>query len=314
MRMVPMSRWSRARRVDSTRAAAPTLVAVLALAGCAGTAPNDGPAAGPEVLASVYPLQYAVERVGGTSVDVRLLTPPGAEPHVLELSPAQVRTVGEADLVVYVSGFQAAVDQAVAARRPAHVVDAVDSGVVDRPAAETGDHAGGAIDPHFWLDPTRLAVVGTEIADELAAIDPDHAGDYARGAAELTAELDALDQEFEDGLARCESDVIVTTHAAFGYLTDRYGLEQVSIAGIEPETEPSPARLREVARAVEDTGVTTIFTEVLVSPKVADVLAGDHGLGTAVLDPLGGQTDQADDYVDVMRSNLETLRAALRCA
>ncbi len=309
-----MSTWSRSRRVHAGRVVAPAaLVAAVALAGCAGPSSDGGTDAGLQVLASVYPVQFAAQRVGGPLVDVRLLTPPGAEPHALELSPAQVRTVGEADLVVYVSGFQAAVDQAVAARRPPHVVDAVASGVVDRPADDTDAHAAGTIDPHFWLDPTRLAVVGAQIADELAAIDPEHAGDYARGAAELAADLDGVDQEFADGLASCQSDVIVTTHAAFGYLADRYGLEQVSIAGIEPETEPSPARLREVARAVEDTGVTTIFTEVLVSTKVADVLAADLGLATAVLDPLGGQSDPAQDYLDVMRSNLDTLEAALRC-
>ena len=302
-----------------------TLLASLALTACAPAASTTGKQT---VLASFYPLAFVAERVGGDLVDVDLLTPPGAEPHDVELSPAQVRGVGEADLVVYLSGFQAAVDQAITARAPEHVVDAADAGVLhddeDAGLAEEDGHDDEAedadhdheFDPHFWLDPTRLTAVAGHVADALGAIDPENATTYEDAATALAGELQQLDADFVTGLATCETSAFVTTHAAFGYLAERYGLEQIAISGIEPSTEPSPARLREVADALAGRDVTTIFTETLVSPKVAQVLAADLGMATDVLDPIGGLADvDADvDYLSIMRANLEALRTAMRCA
>ncbi|HWS59174.1 MAG TPA: metal ABC transporter substrate-binding protein, partial [Actinotalea sp.] len=239
-----------------------------------------------------------------------------------ELSPRQVREVGQAQLVVYLSGFQPAVDDAVAARAPENVVDAARTPAVAEHmarAAEAGPtgpdaHDHDAVDPHFWLDPTLLAAVATDVADALAEVDPDNAGAYAAGAEDLIADLTALDGELADGLARCERSVVVTAHAAFGYLTERYGLEQVPISGLDPEAEPSPARLRDIRDVVESEGVTTVFTEVLVSPQVAQTLADDLGITTAVLDPVESQADPQVDYRGAMEQNLEALRSALGCA
>jgi zinc transport system substrate-binding protein len=294
------------------------LVGALALAGCAADPDGpdpDGPGAdraAVQVLASFYPLQYAAEQVGSDLVEVASLTPPGAEPHDVELSPRQLRSVGDADVVVYLSGFQPAVDEAVAARNPVHVVDAAATPQVTAQMAADAHHAGR--DPHFWLDPTLLAAVGQQIAQTLAEADPEHAEQYRAGAEALAADLDDLDRSFTTGLADCQGDVIVTSHAAFGYLTERYGLEQVGIAGLEPETEPSPARLREIGAIVAEHSVTTIFTEALINPKVAETLAGDLGVRTAVLDPVESQTDPATDYRGAMDANLAALREALQCA
>jgi zinc transport system substrate-binding protein len=207
--------------------------------------------------------------------------------------------------VVYLSGFQNAVDEGVESRAPEHVVDAAG-------AAEL------TTDPHFWLDPSRLAAVGQAVADELAAVDPEHADEYAAGALRLGEQLDDLDQEFADGLAACQGATLVTSHAAFGYLADRYALEQVGITELDPEVEPSPARLREIGDVVEARGVTTLFSETLVSPKVTETLASDLGVRTAVLDPLEGLSEDAsaagDDYLSVMRANLVQLEEGLVCA
>jgi zinc transport system substrate-binding protein len=295
------------------------------------------------VLASFYPLQYVTEQIGGDLVTVDNLTPPAAEPHDLELSPAQVREIGTADLVVYLSGFQNAVDEGVEARAPEHVIDAADAaGLVEHAEEaeeEHADHAGeteeehaehaehadehadehdhGATDPHFWLDPSKLATVGQAVADELAAVDPEHADEYAAGAQRLGQQLDELDQEFADGLAACQGATLVTSHAAFGYLADRYSLEQVGISELDPEVEPSPARLREIGDIVEQRGVETLYSETLVSPKVTETLADDLGVRTAVLDPLEGLSEDAtaagDDYVSVMRANLAELEEGLVC-
>lgn len=314
------------------------LVATATLAGCstqsAGGSSDESD--GVTVLASFYPLQYVAQQIGGDLVTVDNLTPPAAEPHDLELSPAQVREVGTADLVVYLSGFQNAVDEAIEARAPEHVVDAADAaGLVEHAEEAEEEHAGeteeehaehaeegdehghGATDPHFWLDPSRLAAVGKVVADELAAADPEHADEYAAGAQRLGQQLDELDQEFADGLAACQGATLVTSHAAFGYLADRYALEQVGISELDPEVEPSPARLREIGDIVEERGIKTLYSETLVSPKVTETLASDLGVNTAVLDPLEGLSEEAtaagDDYVTVMQANLAALEEGLVC-
>ncbi|MEX5256958.1 metal ABC transporter substrate-binding protein [Kocuria arenosa] len=328
-----------------------SLAAALALASCASgsadpSAAGEGSGEALSVQASFYPLQYVAERVGGDLVEVESLTPAGAEPHDLELSPAAVDGLRTADAVVYLSGFQPAVDDAVAQAAPEHALDAVHAGVEGEQAHSAEEHgsaeesqaeeahgdappageqqAGGASgddghghggeDPHFWLDPDRLAAVATEVAHELAEVDPDNAAAYESNAEQLTTELAALDEEFTEGLATCERKTIVVSHDAYGYLADKYDLEQVSIAGLDPDTEPSPARLAEIGEVVEAEGVTTVFSESLVNPKVAETLAAEHGIETAVLDPVEGQTDENADYQQVMRNNLEVLRTALDCA
>ncbi|GAA3209227.1 metal ABC transporter substrate-binding protein [Oerskovia jenensis] len=337
------------RRLLRSRAALATsvaLAATLTLAACGSGGASGGGGSGDsdtlDVLASFYPLQFVAERVGGDRVSVSNLTPPAAEPHDLELSPAQARSIGTADLVVYQSGFQAAVDEAVEARDPAHLVDATEAaGLEEHPGESTTstgtaaedehaapdghaddshaddghDHSSaGGLDPHFWLDPTRLVPVAEQVAAELTAVDPAGADEYAANLTALTADLTALDAEYEAGLASCASPYLVTSHEAFGYLAERYGLEQIGITGIDPEAEPSPARLREVADIIRDHGVTTIFFETLTSPKVTQTLAQDVGVQAQVLDPLEGLSKDGTDYLGVMRTNLEALRTGLTCA
>jgi zinc transport system substrate-binding protein len=156
------------------------------------------------------------------------------------------------------------------------------------------------------------------VADALGEADPEHARAYRRNAARFDAELRALDRDFHEGLAGCSSRVVVTAHDAFGWLADRYDLEEHGVAGLEPDAEPDPDRLADLADLAQREGVTTVFTETLVSPRVARTLAREAGgLRTAVLDPLEGLDDErieaGDDYVSVMRVNLERLRAALGC-
>lgn len=333
------------RRVSLGLAAA--LPLSLALTACASDGGDDGDASadGVQVLASFYPLQYVAEQVGGDLVSVDNLTPPAADPHDLELAPSQVREIGDAGLVVYLSGFQPAVDEAVEARAPEHVVDAADvveleespgtvmhleEGHEGETAEEHAEHAHqdedgaddghdhGALDPHFWLDPTLLEPVADTVAEQLAAADPDNADTYTANAEALKATLDDLDTEYATTLEPCAGETLVTSHAAFGYMAERYGLVQIGIAAIDPEAEPSPARLREIGDVVEAGDVQTIFTETLTSPKVAETLANDLGVETAVLDPLEGLSTEAldagADYVAVMEDNLTALSAGLECA
>jgi len=294
-------------------------LSALALAACSTSAASpDSPtgAAAPSltVATAFYPLQYVAEGVGGDHVAATSLTPPGVEPHGVELSPVTVRELSDTDLVLFIGEFQPAVEDAIAstgvASFDAAEVIALDSAEKHADEEEGDDH--GSTDPHFWLDPSLLADYAIAVGGQFASLDPDNANDYTANASALAAELQGLDEQFTTGLATCEHHVIITAHEAFGYLAHAYGLEQVGIAGVEPDTEPSPARLREIHDIITETGATTVFTEELVSPKVAEAIAQDSGVDTAVLDPIASVGD-GDDYRGVMLRNLDALREALVC-
>src|SRR6478672_8743309 len=170
-------------------------------------------------------------------------------------------------------------------------------------------------DPHFWLDPTRLADVATALGDDFARRDPANAAVYRANAAALVTDLEGLDAEFRSGLAQCRTRELVTGHAAFGYLAERYDLHQEGVAGVSPDVEPDAATLRDLSAHVRDAGVTTVYSESLVSPALAETVAREAGARVAVLDPLEGITDVSPghDYLEVMRANLATLRAGQEC-
>jgi zinc transport system substrate-binding protein len=267
-----------------------------------------------EVVASFYPLQFVAERVVGEHLTVGTLTAPGVEPHELELTVRQTASLAAAKVVLYEQGLQPSVDEAVVDSGADRVLDVTDV-VHLRHVGDEGEHDHGNLDPHFWLDPTLMAEVTEAFADEVAEADPAHEGDYRRNADELVAELDRLDREWRRGLAQCRIRTVVVSHDAFGYLGARYDLDVVSISGLTPDVEPSPKRLAEIGKVARDAGVTTIFTEELASPALANTLAGDLGLETAVLNPLEGLTDADDDadYFSLMRDNLAALRKANDC-
>ena len=180
-------------------------------------------------------------------------------------------------------------------------------------AAHDHDHdPAAALDPHFWLDPVRMQAAAKAVEAALAQADPAHADDYAANLDTLNATLADLNTSYSTGLGHCERTTFVTSHAAFGYLADRYGLTQASISGVDPESEPSPAELAEVKKIVESTGTTTIFTEELVSPETAQAVAAETGAQTRVLSPIESAPEDGD-YAGTMRTNLEELRTALSC-
>jgi zinc transport system substrate-binding protein len=280
-------------------------ITMLALSGCGGGEPNESEGADDRtVVAAFYPLAFAAERVAPAGTEVQNLTPPGAEPHDLELTARDVGRLRDATLVVYVGeGFQPAIDSALEGRDgpSLDVLDGLD-------LLAGGEHEDEAVDPHVWLDPMRYATVARAIAAALgkeAAADP------------LVERLVRLDREFRQGLRQCRRREIVTSHAAFGYLAHRYGLEQIPLVGISPESEPSPKEIERLVRRVRETGATTVFFETLVSPDLARTVAREAGATTAVLDPVEGlepaTADAGADYFTVMRKNLAALRKALEC-
>lgn len=366
----------------------------LVLTGCGANDGPEGPSSGgdgPTIAAGFYPLAFVAERVAGEHASVVNLTQPGVESHDLELTGRQVSAIADADLVVYLKGFQPAVDDAIEQNSPETVIDAADVAHLipedhthddagesedghdhaddDAHADEHDDHAGeddaphdehhdehddaqgedthtddeqgnadgephedeahadeagddghdhGDLegDPHLWLDPANVVALTHAVEDALMKIAPDNADAYQTNAEDLIAELEKLDEEFETGLAQCERSLIVVSHEAFGYLAENYGLEQLGVAGLDPDSEPSPARVAEVHDTIQAEGVTTVFYERLTSPDAVESLAADLGLETAVLDPIEGLTDETidQDYFSLMRENLQALRAANGCS
>lgn len=320
-----------ARRPRLALAALVPAAALLAACGSsaapAGSAAADGsgspasPAGTVSVVAAFYPLEWAAQAVGGDRVAVTSLTAPGAEPHDLELTPQQVAAVSDAALVLHVAEFQPAVDDAIA-QNPGNALDVASELRKLAPGEHSEEHEGEehaeeetSYDPHVWLDPTNMAAIVAAVAERLSAVDPAGAAGFEAKAAAVTAELTALDASWKAGTAQCTSRDLVVSHEAFGYLADRYGFTQVGVSGISPDIEPSPARIAEVSDFVRANGVTTIYFETLVDPKVAQTVADETGATTAVLDPLEGLAEGSDqDYISVMESNLETVKAGQGCS
>ncbi|TLQ46003.1 metal ABC transporter substrate-binding protein [Streptomyces marianii] len=312
------------RLIPTTALAGATALGLVSLSACSGASSAGGAKAGGklDVVASFYPVQYLAEEIGGDHVEVTTLTKPGVEPHDLELKPRQVSELRQADYVLYLKGVQPAVDEAIAQSGVEHTVDAATlTGLEDHGTEvghgdghEGGEHEGGVgADPHVWLDPVKYAEVAEGVGDSLAKADPAHAADYRKNTETLVGKLKALDAKFADGLKNSTTKTFITTHSAFGYLAERYGLDQHGIAGIDPESEPSPARIKELQSVAKQEKVSTVFFETLASDRTAKTLAKDTGLRTDVLDPLEGITDRSkgDDYLSVMESNLAALQKAL---
>jgi zinc transport system substrate-binding protein len=270
-----------------------------------------------QVVASFYPLAYAAQRVGGNRVDVANLTPAGAEPHDLELTPKQIDQLLDADLVLDLGrNFQPAVEQA-AEQRDGPTIKLLDVLPIKTGGKRVNESDPDALDPHVWLDPVLMSDIVTEVQHALVKADAAGRADYRRNADAFRAQLAALDQRFSDGLADCDRKLIVTSHEAFGYLARRYGLKQDGVAGLSPDAEPDPKRLADLTDLVKREGIKVIFTEELVSPRIADTLAREAGVRTEVLDPLEGLTSakqkRGATYTSVMDENLAKLRGALGC-
>jgi len=287
---------------------------VLLAPACGGTeGSRDGRAS---VVAGFYPLAEAAQRIGDGCVSVTNLTPPGVEPHDLELTADDVEALATADAVLLMGGgFQPALEEGAAASDGV-VIDVLAVADATLPPPPSVAEDGLSADPHLWLDPGRWADVVRMLGDDLAVILPASC-DATANADAYARQLETLDADFADGLSACERTTIVTTHAAFGYLADAYGLTQEAIAGIVPEAEPSAQRLAQLRELVEREGITTIFTEDLVAPDVAETLAAEAGVQVATLRTLEGLTDDqlsaGADYRSVMRENLATLEEALGC-
>ncbi|MFE0762156.1 metal ABC transporter substrate-binding protein [Streptomyces smyrnaeus] len=333
----------RPRRLIRTSAALSALgLASLSLAACGSDSGGSGKV---RVAASFYPMAYLAQQIGGEHVEVENLTKPGTEPHDLELSPKQTGQLSEMDVIVYLKGLQPAVDEAVEQSGVKNIAEATSYTTLEKHGTDVhgeeghdehghgehgekghdehaeeghdeheghdhGDDAAG--DPHIWLDPVRYAEVAKGVGKQLQKADPDHKAEYKKNTADLVSRLEKLDKDFKSGLKNKKTDTFITTHAAFGYLAERYGLHEEAVAGIDPESEPSASRMKELHKVAKKDDVDTVFFENNASDKTAKTLAGDLRLKTSVLSPLESIKDpKNDDYFSVMHQNLTALKTAL---
>jgi len=295
-----------------------TSISVLALI-VASCSSNDAAnsSGSTTVVTAFYPIQEAASRVGGEAVEVFNLTPPGAEPHDLELTPDGVARIQSADVVLYLGGgFQPALEDALSGAE-GEAVDLL-AGLDTLPPPQGEAAEGLSVDPHVWLAPRLYADMVGRVAEALAQADPDSVSTFQANAKVFEADIEQVDLQYQEGLANCERHIIVTSHEAFGYLASAYGLTQEPITGLSPEAEPGPARLAELKDLVQREGITTIFTEELVSPEVAQALAQEAGVRTEVLSTIEGLTPEEKaagaDYISLMLDNLATLEKALDCS
>ncbi|MCW2776858.1 MAG: putative transporter substrate-binding protein [Frankiales bacterium] len=280
----------------------PLLAVTVLAAGCSDAGSSGGK---PQVAVAAYPFAWLVQQVGGDAVRLVDVAGSGVEPHDVELGPREVARLQSADLVVGLKGFQPALDDAVEDRRK--LFDLGPSVQQHAASSDLGDEEGG-LDPHVWLDPVRMADAATALGERLERLAP---GSRARAATTATA-LKALDARYRDALAGCERRDLVTSHTAFGYLAERYDLQQVGVSGTSPEAEPSPGRLAEVVRYARDNGVTTVFTSPGES-SVAETVAREVGATTATLLTLETRP-QGGDYLTGMDADLTALTKGLGCA
>ncbi len=314
------------------------LCAALLFAGCgikpetAAPGENGGRLA---VYASFYPVYDFALKIGGDRAQVFQLVPPGSEPHSWEPSAADIVRLASADvLVCNGAGMEHWLDTVLASLEnekltvvntsqnltllaaTAHSHDEDGEAGHGREAEGEGrGHEGDADDPHTWLNPMNAKIQMAAIRDAFGAADPDNSAYYAERYEIYAAELDKLDREYRETLAPLPRRDIVVSHTAFGYLCAAYGLHQIGIEGLTPDSEPDPARMAEIIDLTKERGITTVFAEELVSPAVAEAVAAATGAKVAVLNPIGGlsaeQQQNGDDYFSVMRRNLAALQKAL---
>jgi zinc transport system substrate-binding protein len=302
------------------------LTSSLILAGCSNAAEDSQPAS--ESLPSIVTGSFAVAWLASSISDgcavVTDLAPSGGDAHDLELTASQTASILDADLVIPVDGLQPAFD-AVAESKSSGVfdiLDLLDPLTAEDHADEDGheDHADedghedhGLLDPHFWLDPKRGSDAAGFLGAEISKLSANCATKVEVTVPAVQAQLEDLTQEFETSLATCSSRTIVVSHEAFGYLADAFNLEQIGVAGLDPEGEPSAARLKEVIDLANSLGVSAVFTESTVNPDVAQTLADALEVGILTLDPLE-IASVSKDYISLMQTNLEALRSGLNCS
>ncbi|NLO89754.1 MAG: zinc ABC transporter solute-binding protein [Clostridia bacterium] len=286
-------------------------VLIFSAFGCAGNQEVSSPKGKIQVCTSIYPIYYFTSRIAGNETEVKEIMPVASDPHSWEPSPKDMAEIQKARVFIYAGAGLEPWAQDVAetlGENGTKVLEISKALFIGNNSHE---------DPHFWLDPLLAQKAAEAIKDLLVDADPNNKNTYENNYQKLASDLEALHGEYKQALSQCSKKEFVVTHSAFGYLAERYGLKQISIMGVSPESEPSPARLAELADQLKDKNIKYIFTEPFISPKAAEILGEETGAELLVLNPIGSLTKEQQregkDYMVLMRENLEQLKVALEC-
>jgi zinc transport system substrate-binding protein len=280
------------------------------------------------VAASILPLGDFCKKIGGGEVEVHVLVPPGASPHVFEPSPTAVAQATSAKVFVYVgAGLDPWAERLLQAQRtPGQAVVEAVAGIPlindvkehghEKPAAgepeKAGRHHHEAGNPHVWLDPMLAQDICRRIAQAMIQVDPAHKQVYEDNLAQYISQLEDLDRDIKKSVGRFRQRQYVSFHPAYAYFSRRYGLREVVVIEAAPGREPSPGHLQRIIAAIRRTGVKAVFAEPQLSPRVAEVIAQEAGVKVLLLDPLGGRPPYGSDYIKLMRHNLAVLTQAMQ--
>ena len=306
------------------------LGSVALLAGCTSQGSSDNAKTTSDasskklnIVASFYPMYDFAKKVAGDNADVTCLVPAGTEPHDWEPSTKDMKTIQDADILVQdvLDGLgkesklvAVEASQGIGLRKLDHEDEDHDH-ESDTEKEHEHEHHHGDTDPHVWLSPVNAMAQMKNICDALSKADAAHKDVYEDNYKKAQANFETLDGEYHKQLDPLSNKTIVVSHEAFGYMCDAYGLKQMPIEGVEADAEPDAQQMKEIADFVKENNVKTIFSEELVSPKVAQAIADATGAKVRELNPLEGLTDEqlkaGEDYVSVMNNNLKELVDAL---
>lgn len=281
-----------------------------------------------EVFTSFYPLYYVANQIGGEKIAAKLVIPNGAEVHSYEPSPRKLADLERADVFFYNGlGLEPWADKVVNNLKNAGVKTIEVSKNIEllkfeehnhekeNNHDEEHSHGHGEYDPHIWLDPINMIDIAKRMNKEFIALDPKNKDYYKENTLSFINEIKKLDEEYKSTLSNKEHKYILVSHASFGYLAKRYGLEQLAVAGVSPHQEPSPKVLAKLTEEAREHSLEYIFMESLANPKTAEVLAQEANLEILPLNPISGLTEteqeQGEDYISIMKKNLQSLRKAL---
>jgi zinc transport system substrate-binding protein len=261
------------------------------------------------IVASFYPILEFVKQVGGDKVAVTSLIPVGVEPHDYEPTIQQIQNAESADLIFYNGmGFESS------------WLDEInnDDNLIDTSLGSNISRAGNTINPHIWLDPILVKNQVKNIEEALIKVDPANKEYYQNNAINFTKTLDEIDALIRSTLQRCDKKDFIAFHDAFSYFANRYGLKQHSIQGISPEGDVLPQRIQEIVDLARDLGINVVYSEELVDPRFAEVIAQEIPNGRVlVLSPIEGIDSDEQvagiGYLDKMRENLVNLKTSLQC-
>jgi zinc transport system substrate-binding protein len=276
------------------------------MTGC-NTTKTDSSDASLTVCTSFYAICDFAGEVGGDRVNVINMVPTGTEPHDWEPSAHDMLTISGADVLFYNGlGMESWVDSVKAS---------ISKSDVEYVELSEGLSDEGLTDPHVWLDPERAAAMTNKIADTLAEKDSENADYYRQRAEDFIGRLTELDEAYSQALAPYEGKSIVVSHEAYSYLCNRYGINQIAVEGVIPESEPSPEQMKNIINYIKENNIKYIFFEELLSPKVVNAISEETGATLLELNPFEGleqeDIEAGEDYISVMYDNLENIKTAL---